>query len=68
MEVISKINPVTYGVDAVRQVFLGAEASAMGLGVTIGEHTFTMAQDVILVAVMIAISLGAATWAFNRQK
>ncbi len=50
MEVISKVNPLTYGVDAIRQVFLGAEASAMGLGVTIGDHTFTMAQDVIVVA------------------
>ena len=68
MEVISKVKPVTYGVDAVRQVFLGAEASAMGLGVTIGEHNFTMAQDVIVVAVVSAISLGAAIWASNRQE
>ena len=68
MEVISKVNPLTYGVDAVRQVFLGAEASAVGLGVTIGDHTFTMAQDVVVVALMSAITLSAAIWAFNRQE
>ena len=68
MEVISKVNPLTYGVDAIRQVFLGAEASLAGLGVTIGDHTFTMAQDVLVVAAMSAIALGAAIWAFNRQE
>jgi ABC-2 type transport system permease protein len=68
MEVISKVNPLTYGVDAVRQVFLGSEASALGLGVTVGDHTFTMAQDVLVVAAMSAIALGAAIWAFNRQE
>jgi ABC-2 type transport system permease protein len=68
MEVISKVNPLTYGVDAVRQVFLGAGASAMGLGVTIGDHTFSMAQDIIVVGIMSAVALGAAIWAFNRQE
>jgi ABC-2 type transport system permease protein len=68
MEVISKVNPLTYGVDAVRQVFLGSEASAMGLGVTVGDHTFSMAQDVLVVAVMSTIALTAAIWAFNRQE
>jgi ABC-2 type transport system permease protein len=68
MEVISKVNPLTYGVDAVRQVFLGSEASAMGLGVTVADHTFTMLQDVLVVAIMSALSLTAAIWAFNRQE
>jgi ABC-2 type transport system permease protein len=68
MEVISKVNPLTYGVDAIRQVFLGAEASIVGLGVTVGGHTFTMAQDVLVVAVMSTITLSGAIWAFNRQE
>ena len=68
MEVISKVNPLTYGVDAVRQVFLGWEASALSLGVTVGDHTFSMAQDVMVVALMSAITLSAAIWAFNRQE
>jgi hypothetical protein len=40
----------------------------MGLGVTVGGHTFTMAQDVLVVAVMSTISLAGAIWAFNRQE
>jgi ABC-2 type transport system permease protein len=68
MELISKVNPLTYGVDAVRQVFLGADVSAVGLGVTLGGHTFTMAQDVLVVAVMSTITLTGAMWAFNRQE
>ena len=68
MEVISKANPLTYGVDAIRQVFLGAEASAMGLGVTIGSHTVTMAQDILVVGVMSTLMLAGAIWAFNRQE
>jgi ABC-2 type transport system permease protein len=68
MEVISKANPLTYGVDAIRQVFLGAEASAMGLGVTIGSHTVTMAQDILVVGVMSTVMLAGAIWAFNRQE
>jgi ABC-2 type transport system permease protein len=68
MELISKVNPLTYGVDAVRQVFLGADVSAVGLGVTLGGHTFTMAQDVLVVAVMSTITLTGAIWAFNRQE
>lgn len=68
MEVISKVNPLTYGVDAVRQVFLGEEASAMGLGVTVGGHTFTMVEDVLVVALMSVLTLSGAIWAFNRQE
>jgi ABC-2 type transport system permease protein len=68
MEVVSKVNPLTYGVDAVRQVFLGSEASAMGLGVTVADHTFTMLQDVLVVAIMSTVALTAAIWAFNRQE
>jgi hypothetical protein len=40
----------------------------MGLGVTVADHTFTMLQDVLVVAIMSALSLTAAIWAFNRQE
>jgi ABC-2 type transport system permease protein len=68
MEVISKVNPLTYGVDAVRQVFLGSQASALGLGVTVADHTFTLVQDVLVVAAMSTLTLAGAIWAFNRQE
>ena len=77
MEVISKINPVTYGVDAIRQTVLGKEISAIGgimgqtggspLGVTIFGHTMTVGEDVLVVMAIGAILLVLAIWAFSRQ-
>jgi ABC-2 type transport system permease protein len=66
VEVISKLNPLTYGVDAVRQVLLGA-ADTAALGVTIGGYTTTLAVDLAIVSAMSAGLLGLAIWAFNRR-
>ena len=65
MEVISKINPLTYGVDAIRQLFLG---SNVGLGVAVFGHTMTIIEEVIVVGGLSAILLGGAIVAFNRQE
>ncbi len=76
MEVIAKINPVTYGVDAIRQLFLGQEITAAGgtlgqaarsIGVTVFGHTMTMGQDIIVVVAIGIILLSTAIWAFSRQ-
>lgn len=64
MEIISKVNPLTYGVDAIRQVFLG---SNVGLGVTVFGHTMSVIEEVLVVGVLGAIMLGSAVIAFNRQ-
>jgi ABC-2 type transport system permease protein len=68
LEVLVKLNPLTYGVDAIRQIFLGEEAAAAGLGVEIFGQTMTIAADVLVVAVLGAIILSAAVWAFRRQE
>ena len=76
MAVISKINPVTYGVDAIRQIILGKEISSIGgllgqgnsaIGVTVFGHTMTILQDVLVVIVIGAILLTLAIWFFTRQ-
>jgi len=67
LQAISKLNPLTYGVDAIRQAFLGSEAGD-ALGVTVLGHTMTLAQDVALMAVFAAVLLSIATWAFSRQE
>jgi ABC-2 type transport system permease protein len=66
IEVISKLNPLTYGVDAVRQVLLG-DAGAGAVGVTLGDYTTTIAVDLLIVSAMSALLLAAAIWAFNRR-
>ena len=64
LEVLSKINPVTYGIDAIRQVFLGTEVA----GVTVFGHTMSIMDSAIVVAVVGLLLLTAAIWVFNRQE
>ena len=68
MAVLSKVNPVTYGVDAIRQVFLGSGPAGAGLGVTVLGHTMTLAEEVMVVSVLGVILVGGAVWAFGRQE
>lgn len=67
LQVISKFNPLTYGVDAIRQVFLGSEFSAT-LGVTVLGHTMTLLEEFALMAVFAVALLTVAVWAFRRQE
>ncbi len=76
LEIISKINPLTYGVDAIRQLFLVEKISAAGgaigqgsytIGVTILGHTMSVLEDVLLVAVLGIVLTAIATWSFNKQ-
>ena len=81
MMVISKINPVTYGVDAVRQIVLGKELAALSgdsgqlqtnspspIGVSVFGHTMTTGQDILVVVGIGAILLSLAIWSFNKQE
>ncbi len=74
MEIVSKLNPLTYGVDAIRGIFLadeisvGAGASAHPIvGVTVFGHTTTTIEDVALVGLLGATLLIAAIFSFNRH-
>ncbi len=77
MAIISKINPLSYGVDAIRQLFLGKELAAMGgttgpagnaIGVTVLGHTMTMAEDILVVVAFGVLMLSLASWSFSRQE
>jgi ABC-2 type transport system permease protein len=63
LEVLSKLNPVTYGIDAIRQTFLGAEVA----GVTVFGHTMGIPESAIVVAMVGAVFLTGAIWVFNRR-
>ena len=64
LEVLSKLNPVTYGIDAIRQVFLGSEVA----GVTVFGHTMGILESALVVAGVGIVLLTAAIWVFNRQE
>lgn len=68
MEVASKINPVTYGVDAIRQIILGSGPAGAGLGVTVLGHTMSLVEEVALVGSLGIVLMAAAIWAFARQE
>lgn len=68
MEVLSKANPVTYGVDAIRQVMLGSELAGNGLGVTVAGHTMSITQELALVGALGAVLLVVAVWRFARTE
>ena len=65
LEVISKLNPLTYGVDAIRQIFLGPRPE---LGVTVFGHTMSALEEVAVVGVLGVVLLSAAVVAFSRQE
>jgi ABC-2 type transport system permease protein len=68
MEIASKVNPVTYGVDAIRQVFLGSGPAGAGLGVTVFGHTMSFVEELAMVGALGVMLMAAAVWAFARQE
>jgi len=67
LQVLSKVNPMTYGVDAIRQIMLGSAATS-GLGVEVFGQVMTVGQEVVIVALLGAVLLSAAVWGFRRQE
>lgn len=67
LQVVSKFNPLTYGVDAIRQIFLGSDSGPY-LGVTVLGHTMTLPEEVALMSVFAVVLISIAGWAFNRQE
>lgn len=75
LAVLSKIDPVTYGVDALRQLFLRGSLPVISnpmeanvIGVTIFGHTMTMWQDAAIVAGFGAVLMVIGIFAFSRQE
>jgi ABC-2 type transport system permease protein len=71
LEVVSKFNPLTYGVDAIRQVFLSGNLSPVAgyaFGVTIFGHTMSIIEDALVMAVLGIVLLSLAIWAFGKQE
>ncbi len=70
MQVVSKLDPLTYGVDAIRQAFLSAGPGTppdQDLGLVVFGHAMTAWQDALVVAGLGTALMLAAMWAFSRQ-
>ena len=76
LQVIAKVNPLSYGVDAIRQIFLGPQianpltesADGFILGVTLFGHRMSILEDAILVGAIGSAFLLAGVWSFSRQE
>ncbi len=72
LQVVAKANPVTYGADAIRQLFLGGESMVAegdsSLGVTVFGHTMSVLEDALVVGALGLVLMAAAVWSFNRQE
>ena len=78
LEVIAKVNPVSYGVDAIRQLFLGdylAGTAAgvpgevgLAIGVTVFGHTMSILEDALVVGLLGVVMMVAAVWSFSGQE
>ena len=76
LQIVSKVNPLTYGVDAIRQIFLNGydmspiieSSNNFNIGVTIFGHTMTIFEDMAIVAALGAILIMASVWSFSRQE
>ncbi|MCG8401255.1 MAG: ABC transporter permease [Firmicutes bacterium] len=62
MEVLMRLNPLTYGVDALRNIIY---TDMPGAGHMV---QFTLAQDLLVVAVMAALFAGAGALALSRRE
>jgi len=78
LQVIAKANPLTYGVDAIRQIFLGrdfatvateiVDGETISTGITLFDHRMGIGEDVIVIGVIGSVLLLAGVWSFSRQE
>lgn len=77
MDFLVRVNPLTYAVDALRQVILSSielPAAAMemlpqmGIGVTVFSHVMAIHEDAMVVAGFGALMIILAVWIFNIQE
>jgi len=67
MSVVVRINPVTYGIDSIRQLVLGLQAADL-FRLTVLGHTMTIAEDLIVMAAFGVVMAVLAMWSFNVQE
>ena len=76
LQFITKLNPLTYGVDAVRQIFLDGNRiitsvdtiNQTSLGITVLGHKMGILEDTLVIAVLGRSLLAAAIWSFTQQE
>ncbi|WP_147804236.1 ABC transporter permease [Alkalicoccus halolimnae] len=72
MDIIVKINPVTYGVDVMKKIMIDVDSlspavmEAMGLNITVFGRQVTIFEEIIFIAAFAALLVLFATISFRR--
>jgi len=67
MDILVKLNPVTYGIAPIRQVVLGASPDSL-FGINLLGHTMSLWENVAVLALFAAAMILLAMWSFGRQE
>jgi ABC-2 type transport system permease protein len=65
MSVITRLDPVAYGVDPMRRLLLGADLAP---GINIANHYLGTVEDCLILAAFAAVMMVVAVWAFEAQE
>lgn len=72
LAILTRIDPVSYGVDAIRQALLGTDAStqaaAKSVGLTLFGNSLNPWVDILIVLAFGAVMIGFAVSAFSKQE
>ena len=78
LQIVAKVNPLTYGVDAIRQIFLApqitnaaAEISGgevVSTGITLSGHRMGLVEDIMVIGLIGFVLLLAGVWSFSRTE
>ena len=78
LQIVAKVNPLTYGVDAIRQIFLApqitnaaAEISGgevVSTGITLSGHRMGVVEDIMVIGLIRFVLLLAGVWSFSRTE
>lgn len=74
MNIIVKLNPLTYAVDLFKKIILEYDKmpellrQSMGLNLKVGDHLVTMANEIGFIAIFGAVMIALAMWSFNTAE
>jgi ABC-2 type transport system permease protein len=78
LQIVAKVNPLTYGVDAIRQIFLApqitnaaAEISGgevVSTGITLSGHRMGLVEDIMVIGLIGFVLLLAGVWSFSSTE
>jgi ABC-2 type transport system permease protein len=65
MSVVTRLDPVAYGVDPMRRLLLGGDLAP---GIKIANHRLGTVEDGLILAAFAAVMMAVAVWAFEAQE